>query len=198
MLFPDAPNDGDTVNQTNGIVYRWVAALTRWEIVGAIPTPLPIGYIHVSVLPDDPADTFGYGVWEKFSEGRSLMGAGAGAGLTPRTLLAEGGAETRRLGAHSHDTTHNHAASLVSGGEHEHQITGGELLFTASDDHDIFGSDVDDYENFTGEATVTGSEHSHPTVTVTATAGNVQSAGDASADNNMQPFLVAFIWERVA
>lgn len=198
MDFPNSPNDGDIINQPNGIVYRWIAALTRWEIAGAIPAPLPIGYIYVSVLPANPADIFGYGVWEKFSEGRALMGSGSGAGLTPRAVLAEAGAEKRKLGSHTHSTNHSHTGSLLSGGEHTHAITGGQLLFRADDDHDIFGGDVDDYENLVGSATSTGSTHTHTVTVNNSAASNLDNTGDNSADNNMQPFLVAFIWERVS
>lgn len=71
--------------------------------------------------------------------GRVPMGAGAGTGLTSRTLGAELGGET--LPAHVHSISHSHSASAstsVSGGDHSHSLNM-HYSGTASHDHAISG-----------------------------------------------------------
>ena len=35
LLFPNSPNDGDTVDQPTGVTYKWSAANSRWDILFA-------------------------------------------------------------------------------------------------------------------------------------------------------------------
>lgn len=59
---------------------------------------LPVGslYFNASVA-TNPATLLGYGTWTAFGEGRMMLGAGSGSGLTPRVAGATGGAETKSI-----------------------------------------------------------------------------------------------------
>ena len=35
LLFPNSPNDGDTVDQPTGVTYKWSAANSRWDVLFA-------------------------------------------------------------------------------------------------------------------------------------------------------------------
>lgn len=37
-------------------------------------TPLPVGFVFISVLPDNPRDQLGYGTWSPLAAGRVLVG----------------------------------------------------------------------------------------------------------------------------
>lgn len=110
--------------------------------------------------------------------GRSLIGAGAGVGLTARTLGTKGGAETHTLGsgeipAHSHPNTltdpgHTHAASFRLG------ASGGGFSFP-------YGGTAD---NATHNVTMVGN-------TTGITINNANNAGGGGAHNNMHPWGAA-------
>ncbi|MBX3242385.1 MAG: tail fiber protein [Chitinophagaceae bacterium] len=127
--------------------------------------------------------------------GRTAIGAGAGTGLSSRTLAATGGAETHtltvdQLPAHNHggstNTTGAHAHGITDPG-HSHSLTsmasgGGNYI-----DHDVAGSASNplSYPSSIGTSTTgisinSNGAHSH----------TISSQGGGQAHNIMQPFLV--------
>lgn len=90
----------------------------------------PVGSVYINALTDtNPNAILGYGVWEKFSEGKFLLGDGGGytAGQT-------GGVEnvtltTSQIPSHSHDSgnlsttidgDHSHSGNTSNTGSHSH------------------------------------------------------------------------------
>ena len=77
----------------------------------------PVGFIWESTDATNPANILGVGTWESYGQGRVLIGAGQGSGLSNYTAGSTGGEEkhkltTEELAAHGHggntNTTGNH------------------------------------------------------------------------------------------
>lgn len=171
----------------------------------------PVGSIYISARGTDPGALFG-GVWQSIAGGRCLIGANNAykAGGT-------GGEETHVLTT-KEMPKHSHTASVSKNGEHKHnrgtmEITGtfaaddsaraghhGELPTGAFYDAGRVNLDLDSSSGngtrvgfkasnaWTGETSAVGA-HAH-----TCTIGNF---GDGGAHNNMQPYLVVYIWQRI-
>lgn len=127
--------------------------------------------------------------------GRTAIGAGAGTGLSSRTLAATGGAETHTLTV-DQLPAHNHGGSTNSTGAHTHGITdpghSHSLTSMASGggnyiDHDVAGSASNplSYPSSIGTSTTGISISSNGTHSHT-----ISSQGGGQAHNIMQPFLV--------
>ena len=150
----------------------------------------PIGSIYISVDSADPGTLFG-GTWEAFGAGRVLVGLDSGD-TDFDTAEETGGAKTHTLTAtempvHTHvQDAHNHTQNT-----HSHVLTqlrdattGGATTNIAltADTSSTLGTKV------TGSTTATNQE---------ATAVN-QNAGSGGAHNNLQPYIVVYMFKRTA
>jgi hypothetical protein len=135
----------------------------------------PIGAIYTATVATNPATLLGFGTWAAYGDGRVIVGKAAAG--TFSTAGATGGAETHTLTTtempvHTHiQDSHTHpqrVAAAVGGG-----LTG-----------------------ITGTGNLTGNAASTQTTNVT-TATN-QNAGSGDAHNNLQPYIVAYVWQRTA
>ena len=115
----------------------------------------------------------GYGTWVRIGKGRTLIGEGTGASLTARTAGATGGAETHQLTV-GEMPSHDHG-----GGDHTHTLPGS-ATYSPGAPKTRDGSS-------SGVAENTG-----------ASGDIISSNGGDTAHNNMQPYLVVYIWERTA
>ena len=48
--FPNSPNDGDTVQQPNGVTYVWEAALTRWNVFSTAGQKIDTTVVQVKTV----------------------------------------------------------------------------------------------------------------------------------------------------
>jgi hypothetical protein len=131
----------------------------------------PIGAIYITTSAVSPSSIWAGTTWVAYGEGRTMIGHGAGAGLTDRpTVEATGGAETHTLTKaeippHVHTERHN---------------TGGGLEYKPG-----YNAQQEPLD---------------PPDTI-----NIINTGDGSADglqgqahNNMQPYIVTYMWKRTA
>lgn len=185
----DRANAGDTIN---GVVQN--IAINAGDSVtlsvnqnedgyislpGQVSSTWPVGSIYLSTTSTNPNTTLGFGTWVQIAQGRTLIGEGAGAGLTARTAGAELGRED---------------AVIV---DHDHVITDPGHL------HTDIGQQLGDADGSPGGQGYSGS-HNTGTATTDITVDAVDPAGIAAAeaivatgaDENMQPSLVVYIWER--
>ena len=73
----------------------------------------PVGFIWESTDATNPANILGVGTWESYGQGRVLVGAGQGSGLSNYTAGSTGGEEKHKLTT-DELPAHNHSASISS------------------------------------------------------------------------------------
>lgn len=158
------------------------------------PNPFPIGAIYMSVDSRNPSTIFG-GKWEQIKD-RFLLSAG----------------DTYKIGttggksSHNHTTgnctlntnqipSHSHSAGLNNGGEHKHTFWFGGGANSGN------GGQIPVANSRWGQDTAgqTTGWHDHGGVWVGASGGGqAHNHGNTGNANNMPPYLVVFIWKRVA
>lgn len=145
----------------------------------------PVGFIWESTDATNPANILGVGTWESYGQGRVLIGAGQGSGLSNYTAGATGGEEKHQLTTEEL-ANHGHSGSTNSTGDHTHNTGGvadggsGGLRFR--------------YTNWSHDAaniaTWVAGNHSHTVV--------ISNSGGNQAHNNMQPYIVIYRYRRTA
>lgn len=179
----------------------------------------PLGSIHMSVNPANPAVTLGGGVWQAWGSGR--VPVGVDTGQTEFNAVEEtGGAKTHTLTVdqipshdhaqdpHNHGIDHNHpAVNTSSGGGHSHTLysrgggSTGDLgsfprIKRSSPEADPAYQSSDLMEDG-------GGVHSHSvdvpafTGNSSSTTANNQNTGGGQAHNNLQPYITCYMWKRV-
>jgi microcystin-dependent protein len=183
--------------------------------VAVMSRQYPVGEMLITRRSANPSTWLGFGTWEAYGQGKTLVGLNA-AEAEFDSLDKTGGAKTHTLAA---GEMPNHTHSLSSGvttsvdGGHDHYLFSNQhLAGTNSDIAD--GSTVNDALAFSGHSgdfgysmvranrsnsTTIGKSssvagHSH-TVTISGTTG---SAGSGTAHNNLQPYITVYFWKRTA
>lgn len=143
----------------------------------------PIGSIYVSSINANPADTLGIGTWTQIKDQFILA-----AGDIYKTANATGGEATHvltieEMPVHSHgvnDPGHGHSAyAYIDRGADDGNHTGTN-----------FGS---------GDTNGTGDDlNQSVTVNASTTGITIADSGSGQAHNNMPPYIVKFVWERIA
>lgn len=141
----------------------------------------PVGSVFIAVVATNPATLLGYGTWAAFGAGRVLVGLDSGDPDFD-TVKEVGGSKTHTLTegeipAHTHSVTdpgHSHV-------EHSNNATTGSLRGWPAAD------------TSTNTSTATGYSTASATTGIT-----VETAGGGGAHNNLQPYIVVFMWERVS
>jgi microcystin-dependent protein len=175
---------------------EWATAI---EASVAAVQAFPVGSIFVAVVSTNPATLLGYGTWSAFGTGRTLVGIDSGQAEFD-TVEETGGAKTHTLvtgeipshdhggatgteGAHSHSHAHTVRgdvslvrlrqgdANLAATGAAQRTILGGA--------NETIGTDTD---------ATAGSSHSH----------TVSAQGGGGAHQNLQPYIVVYMWKRTA
>lgn len=130
----------------------------------------PVGAVYISVSSTDPGTLFG-GTWAAFAAGRAIVGLDGGQ-TEFDTAEETGGAKT-------------------------HTLTTGEI---PAHTHSASGAGSNMYNDTLTIANAGGV--SRNVVSVTAAASNqnatIGSAGGGGAHNNLQPYIVVYMWKRTA
>lgn len=135
-----------------------------------------VGDIYITTTPISPAVRFGYGTWERFAKGLTLVGF-SDSGLTPNW--------TRSIGSVYGEYTHTLTISEIP--EHKHRYTsddqangqGGQTGRRMGTDFSQSGSSGAAFEYFTAT--------DHPS-----------ESGMGLDHNNVQPSIVVYMWRRTA
>ena len=142
----------------------------------------PVGSIYMSTVSTNPATLFGFGTWEAMPAGH--------------VLLAQGKS--------SWGTTYNAGST---GGEATHQLTVGELPSPSNHTHTHPGWQMGEgirHQDGCSAIPQRGDRGGYNGTYTFSTAGNhshtitVNNTGSNTAHNNMQPFIVTYIWRRTA
>ncbi len=169
----------------------------------------PVSSVYLAVVSTNPATLLGFGTWVAFGAGKVPVGYLA-ADPDFGTVEATGGAKTVTLSstempahthvqdAHTHtQNSHNHTQDA-----HTHNLlpttatTGSQTCTQA-----LFATDTSATAG-TGVAsaniaTAVATNQAATAVNQNATATN-QSTGGGGAHNNLQPFIVVYMWKRTA
>jgi microcystin-dependent protein len=183
----------------------------------------PVGSIFISAVSTNPATLLGFGTWTAFATGRTIVGIDAGQ--TEFDVVEEtGGAKTHTLSL-TEAPAHNHGGATGTGstgtGVTGTGTTGTGTTGNDAPDHthgynqsDGFGDGesgaTGDIYNGTVPANTGGASarhtHSIPGLSVPALsvpalsvpALSISSAGGGGAHNNLQPYIVVYMWKRTA
>lgn len=171
-------------------IYDWIVDL-KGRIDGVDAQPLlslqdvyPIGSVYVNVsVSANPATFFNFGTWEPLGEGRVLIGAGTGRDVN--------------------SVSRNFAAGQL-GGEYSHTITNDE---SAPHTHGLFSDNSNgtpfEVRGLGQSGVIIGNDDTRAGqgfyTTRPSGLGNwVSTVGGGQAHNNIQPYLVVYMWKRTA
>lgn len=170
----------------------------------------PVGSIYISTSSTNPETLFG-GTWEAYAQGRTIIGngtsdqtfsAGATGGASTHTLT------TSQMPSHTHtQNSHNHSASssTISGG-FAFTDNGETSMAVRVREADGCFSSVSGYTNFCNSDGVPSATtlpyrvnfSATPTISVGSTTATNQNTGGGGSHNNLQPYIVTYIWRRTA
>ena len=131
MKLEDWRDYGKSLNASLEVSDIFTDTDADYEVDEVVNTVYPVGSIYLSVNGTNPGSlpSFAGTTWVAYGEGRTMIGHGAGAGLTNRpTVEATGGAETHTLTtdempSHTHTSIDNNAGNV--GGYRHHWSDGG-------------------------------------------------------------------------
>ena len=136
--------------------------------------PFPVGGVYISIASTNPSSIWAGTTWEQFAKGRTLVGI---------------------------DTSDsNFNTSGQTGGEKTHTLTTNEIPAHGhgmAHTHSYTGPNTGSWKVGTGKA------HTWCTSTGSKTSGGASktttdNAGDGAAHNNLQPYIVVYMWKRVS
>ena len=136
--------------------------------------PFPVGGIYISIASTDPSSIWAGTTWEQFAKGRTLVGLDT-SDSNFKTIGQTGGEKT-------HTLTTNEIPAHGHGMAHTHSYTGpntGSWKVGTSKAHTWC----------TSAGGKTSGEASKSTT---------DNAGGGAAHNNLQPYIVVYMWKRVS
>ena len=145
----------------------------RDGLEGGVLAAYPVGSIYLSTVDTNPGTIFG-GTWVKYAEGKTLIGEGTNGSYTFNTTTeqTDENATTNPLGVYKHQLSVDEMPS------HTHKVI----------PPDSGGSNGPKYL-----FNVTNSKYRN----VSNTDFEMQSAGGDQSHNNIQPYVVTYMWQRV-
>jgi hypothetical protein len=133
----------------------------------------PVGSVYISIVSTNPATLLGVGTWSAFATGRTLVGIDAGQ-TEFDTVEETGGANTHTL-ITAEMPSHTHVQDA-----HSHTAP-------------VFATDANG-PNFDRSA----GGGAEGVATTNATTATNQNTGGGEAHNNLQPYIVVYMWKRTA
>ncbi len=152
----------------------------------------PVGSIYMNATDSsNPAKILGFGTWVQISKGRVLLGAGTADSGTVYNAGNTGGEEKHALTT-SEVPAHNHhySGTTSTNGNHYHLVYAKDSPSGTGDSIDAEGDRHSD--NTQSYKTNTSGNHTH------SYSGYTNNTGGNASHNNMQPYLVVYIFKRTA
>lgn len=199
-----------SVNFTGaGVSVADTGGKTTVTIAGGAGEAFPVGSVFIAFIADNPNTLLGYGTWSAFAAGRVLVGFDAG---NPAFDVVEevGGEQTHTLTSaemptHTHvQDSHNHTQDA-----HGHNVTDPGHVHVEQNNSattgGLAGWAARDTSTNTAVATGYSTQSATTGLTVdTAVATNQaavavnQNTGGGGPHNNLQPYIVVYMWKRTA
>ena len=184
---PTAPTAAVDTNNTQIATCGFVRnAIAKYApMLDTMKKIYPVGSIYMSTVSTNPATLLGFGTWEAMPAGRVLLAQGTASWGT-YNAGSTGGEATHQLTV-GEMPSHNHTGSTNTTGNHSHNTPTTGTYEGNGKGYDPGGGNNPNYTQcFTSEA----GSHSH-TITI-------QNTGSSQSHNNMQPYIVCYIWKRVS
>lgn len=170
---PVVLNDGTTVASFRGNTSSPSAKdVVTFEMLQKYIEIYKVGSLYLTTNNTNPNTELGYGTWERYAEGRALVGYSSDVSSTTPDWVKQGGGT---FGSYEHTLsneempTHDHLLRI--------QKDGGSLIFPIDIDSDVRGEfSLDPF----GRGKI------------------METAGGSRAHNNVQPSIIVFIWRRVS
>lgn len=143
----------------------------------------PVGSIYMSTVATSPADLFG-GTWDAMPAGRVLLAQGTSEWGVEYQAGSTGGEHEHQLSV-GELPSHNHNVTCSIDGDHNHGITTGN---NTDAPYNMVSTQA--RQTNTTRYTNSAGNHSH-TITIAETGSNI-------AHNNLQPYLAVYMWKRTA
>jgi hypothetical protein len=144
----------------------------------------PVGSVYINASDDtNPNTLLGFGTWVAFGAGR--VPVGIDASQTEFDSIGEtGGAKTHTL-TNSEVPSHNHSGSTSTNGNHNHGIS-----YVGTSGGGYGWRDASNARSSGFAYTSTDGNHSHSFST--------NYSGGGGSHNNLQPYVVVYMWRRTA
>ena len=155
-------------------------------------TMYPVGSIYMSVSSTNPSTYFG-GTWVAWGSGRVPVGINT-SDSNFNTVEKTGGASAVTLTT-SQMPSHSHAKgslATASAGAHTHNIQNQKAAWGTNSGNRVLIDATSGYTAVTNKTTTSGGAHTH------TISGSTAAAGSGSAHNNLQPYIVCYMWKRTA
>lgn len=168
-----AENLADPVRDQDGATKNYVDIAVAGVSLSSV---WPVGSVYISVVSTNPSTLLGFGTWEAFGAGKTLVGLN-GSDTDFDTAEETGGAKTINI-AHAHTIN-----------DHTHAITGSTSTYTA------------DVPTGGSSGTNKGGTHSHTAGTLAASGAPSNKGMDSqlsATQSIVQPYIVTYFWKRTA
>lgn len=152
----------------------------------------PVGSIYMSVNATNPSTYFG-GTWVAWGAGRVPVGINA-SDSNFNTVEKTGGAATVTLSA-SQIPSHTHAKGTLataSAGAHTHNLQNQKAPWGTSASNRVLVDATSGYTEVTNKVTTSAGAHTH------TVSGSTAATGGGGSHNNLQPYIVCYMWKRTA
>lgn len=175
-VFSSSAVDNTKTTLSNGAITIAPNAITSTEIAQSfLDTIYPIGSIYTNATDStNPGTLLGFGTWVSFGAGRVPVGIDS-SDTDFDTAEETGGAKTHTLQI-SEMPAHDHVAN-------RNQFNTANILLTRRGD---------------GGGTPDGTDTSVGEVNVSGDYGLPEVEGGGGAHNNLQPYIVVYMWKRTA
>ena len=152
----------------------------------------PVGSIYMSVNATNPSAYFG-GTWVAWGAGRVPVGINTSDGNF-NTVEKTGGAAAVTLSA-SQIPSHTHAKGTLataSAGAHTHNLQNQKAPWGTSASNRVLVDATSGYTAVTNKETTSAGAHTH------TVSGSTAATGGGGSHNNLQPYIVCYMWKRTA
>lgn len=152
----------------------------------------PVGSIYMSVNATNPSAYFG-GTWVAWGAGRVPVGINT-SDSNFNTVEKTGGAAAVTLSA-SQIPSHTHAKGTLataSAGAHTHNLQNQKAPWGTSASNRVLVDATSGYTAVTNKETTSAGAHTH------TVSGSTAATGGGGSHNNLQPYIVCYMWKRTA
>ncbi len=152
----------------------------------------PVGSIYMSVNATNPSAYFG-GTWVAWGAGRVPVGINT-SDSNFNTVEKTGGAAAVTLSA-TQIPSHTHAKGTLataSAGAHTHNLQNQKAPWGTNASNRVLVDATSGYTAVTNKATTSAGAHSH------TVSGSTAATGGGGSHNNLQPYIVCYMWKRTA